>query len=67
MSLCMGDIPVSAKVDREMQEFLEAEARDRGLTRAELVRRLLDTYRESRREQLGCPHCDKAVVIDVSA
>lgn len=65
MSKCMGDLPVSAKIDREMHEFLEAEAREFGLSRSELVRRIFDAYRESRREQMDCPHCEQTVVMDV--
>lgn len=67
MAQCMGELPVSAKVDHEMHEFLEAEARRFGVSRSELVRRIFDTYRESRREQTKCPHCSNKVVMDVRA
>lgn len=65
MSQCMGDIPVSAKVDREMLEFLDGEADRLGITRAELMRRVFDLYRESRRETVDCPHCAETVKMDV--
>lgn len=65
MADCYGDLAVSTKTDREMIEFLDAESERLGLTRAELMRRVLSLYRESRREQVGCPHCDKTVKMDV--
>jgi ribosomal protein L37AE/L43A len=49
-----------------MQEFLDAEADRLGVNRAEFLRRLLDTYRESRREQLDCPHCDETIVLSLT-
>ncbi|WP_256558690.1 ribbon-helix-helix protein, CopG family [Natronomonas marina] len=67
MARCFGDTPVSAKVDQNMHEFLEAEARRLSVSRAELLRRIFDVYRESRREQLDCPHCEETVVMDVRA
>lgn len=65
MSDCIGDLPVSAKVDREMQDFLDAESDRLGITRAELQRRIFSLYRESRREQVSCPHCEQTVKMDV--
>ena len=67
MSECIGDLAVTAKVDHEMHEFLEAESRQFGMSRSELLRNIFDMYRESRREQLSCPHCSDAVVMDVRA
>ena len=64
MSRCQGELCVTIRVDRSMQEFLEAEAREFGINRAELIRRILDDYRDSRREKLECPHCDKPVVMN---
>lgn len=48
-----------------MQEFLDAEADRLGVNRAELIRRLFDTYRESRREQMRCPHCEETIVLSL--
>jgi phage terminase large subunit GpA-like protein len=67
MAQCMGELPVTAKVDTDMHQFLEAEARKHAVSRSELMRRILDTYRESRREQVDCPHCGDLVVMDVRA
>jgi len=61
----MGDLPVSTKTDREMREWLQAEAEALGVTRAELIRRVFTAYRESRREKLSCPHCGETIVMDL--
>lgn len=65
MSDCQGNLTVATKVDKEMLEYASAEAEKYGITRAEFVRRVLDLYRDSRREQVDCPHCGSAVVMDV--
>lgn len=65
MSECVGDLSLATKVDKEMLDYADAEAEKYGITRAEFVRRLLDLYRESRREQIDCPHCGSAVVMDL--
>jgi len=65
MSDCLGELPVSTKVDREMQEFLSDEAERLGITRSELMRRLFSSYRESRRENTSCPHCDGTIKMDL--
>jgi ribosomal protein L37AE/L43A len=61
----MGDLSVTTKTDREMRDYVSGEAERLGVTRAEFVRRLLDLYRESRREQVSCPHCSSTVKMDV--
>ena len=50
-----------------MQEFLDAEAERLGVNRAELVRRLFDAYRESRREQMDCPHCGETITLSLKS
>lgn len=65
MAQCFGELPVTAKVDTDMHQFVEAEARKHAISRSELIRRILDNYRESRREQMDCPHCESTVVMDV--
>ena len=49
-----------------MREFIESEADRLGVSRAEFHRRLLEFYRESRRENADCPHCGETVVISLS-
>jgi len=48
-----------------MLDYIDSEANEYGLTRAEFLRRLLDFYRESRREKLDCPHCGETIVADL--
>lgn len=65
MSSCYGDLATTAKVDREMLEFLDSEADRLGVTRAEFMRRMMELYRDTRRENVDCPHCGDAVVMDL--
>lgn len=65
MSRCQGDIPAGTKIDRDMLEFIEADAARLGISKAEFFRRLLELYRESRREEVGCPYCEQTVVFDL--
>lgn len=65
MSECMGELPVTSKVDRDMLDYVDDEAARFGVNRAEFLRRLLEDYRESRRENLDCPNCGEAVVFDL--
>ena len=66
MSSCFGDIPTGTKVDNSMREFIEGETDRLGVSKSEFHRRLLEFYRESRREQLDCPHCDETIAMDLS-
>jgi len=65
MSDCLGDLSVATKVDREMLEYVDSEAENLGITRSEFLRRMLDLYRESRRENADCPECENPVVFDL--
>lgn len=65
MSECSGELTVASKIDRRMLEYIDSEAEQFGITRAEFLRRVLDLYRESRRESAECPSCGSAVVFDV--
>ena len=48
MSECIGEVTAGTKIDQSMREFINEEAARLGVTNAELHRRLLDFYRESR-------------------
>ena len=48
-----------------MAEFIESEVDRLGVTKSEFHRRLLELYRESRREDVECPHCGETVVMDL--
>lgn len=65
MSSCHGEISLATKVDRDMAEYAESEAERLGVSKAEFHRRLLEFYRDSRREKTDCPHCSEAVVMDL--
>jgi len=66
MNRCQGSIPVAAKVDKPMREFVENEAERLGVTTSEFLRRLMLVYRESRAENTPCDHCGESVVIELS-
>lgn len=66
MAECMGDIPAGTKIDQSMRDFLDNEADRLGVTNAELYRRLLDFYRESRENEPECPHCGEPITIDLT-
>jgi hypothetical protein len=63
MSECIGDVTAGTKVDQSMREFLNEEAARLGVTNAELHRRLLDLYRESREQEPECPHCGEPITL----
>lgn len=42
---CRGSHTLSTRIDREMNEFLDRQAERAEVTKAEVVRRLLDLYR----------------------
>jgi len=65
MAQCHGDLSCGTKVDRRMKEFLEDEADRLGTTKAELQRRLLDFYRESRETDTPCPNCGNDITIEL--
>lgn len=67
MSSCQGELAATAKIDREMLEFVDSQAEQLGVNRSEFIRRLLELYRESRRENVDCPHCEETVVLDLQA
>jgi hypothetical protein len=67
MSSCHGEISLATKVDRDMAEYAGSEAERLGVSKAEFHRRLLELYRESRRENVECPHCDEPVVFDLES
>lgn len=65
MSSCMGKIPAGTKIDRDMKEYIESQARKLGVSEAEFLRRLLEFYRASGREEMECPSCDQTIVMDL--
>jgi negative regulator of replication initiation len=65
MSDCQGEIALATKIDASMDQFVESAAAKQGVSRAELLRRLLDFYRESHQEATACPSCGEPVVMQL--
>lgn len=65
MSRCIGDITQGTRVDAQMDAFIDGETSRLGVSRSEFHRRLLELYRDSRREQVDCPHCESPVMMDL--
>ncbi len=67
MSECIGDVTAGTKVDQSMRELVNEEAARLGVTNAELHRRLLDHYRESRENEPNCPRCGEPTIIKLTS
>jgi len=65
MADCHGQITTSTKVDREMREYLQREADERGVSRSEFIRRIFDAYRAIEGGQAECPDCGSQLVFDI--
>lgn len=63
MSKCQGDIPLTTKVDEPTRELVDELAGDADVSRAEILRRLLDLYHQSEKGKLECPSCAQTVRI----
>lgn len=64
MAKCHGQIPLTTKVDREMLEYIDRNAEQAGISRAEFVRRMLDLYRAA--DEAGeCPECGTSLEFDL--
>lgn len=65
MSECKGGETLTAKVDGPTIEKFEEAAEERGVSRSEAVRRVIDTYVQSDDGELQCPCCGKELVFTV--
>lgn len=65
MSQCQGRETASTKVDRRTLQFLDDQAEQLGVSRAELLRLLIDHYHEAAAGNLRCPHCQNALRLDL--
>jgi transposase-like protein len=65
MSETLGTTPISAKVSEDMTVFVDERATSLGITRSELVRRVLQHYRDSHDGQLTCPYCDGTLRVEL--
>jgi hypothetical protein len=57
MSACKGTKPVGTKVDDSTRRFLEEESERLGVSRSEVLRRMIDVYRGSGDGDLSCGAC----------
>ena len=64
MSDCKGRVPLTTKVNTEMRDLLEEDAERLGVYRAEVARRAFDCYRNLRRAEFRCPHCENKIQIE---
>ena len=58
-------VTASTKVSGDTADFLDAQAEKNETTQAELLRRLIQHYREAEETGLTCPHCKNEVLIDL--
>lgn len=58
-------VTASTEVTAETAEFLDAQAENGEMTRAELLRRLVDHYRQAAETGLRCPHCKNDLQIEL--
>ncbi len=65
MSQCRGDIPISTKIDKSMKDFIDQEIYRCGINRSEVIRRILDEYRDSHEGNLECPECGQKIALDI--
>jgi len=57
-SRCGGQRTISTQVDEDTVEFLDNEAEAAGVSRADFIRLLIDTYRDSTGGELSCGSCE---------
>lgn len=56
---------VSTKVTTETVDFLDAQAENGEMTRAELLRKLVGHYQTACETGLSCPHCNNNLHIEL--
>jgi hypothetical protein len=61
---CKGRQTVTAKVDGETTDALDADADRLGEFRADQIRRALTFYLQMRRGEFECPHCNDPIKYD---
>lgn len=65
MATCQGDHPITTKVDEQTRVLIDESANEIGVSRSELLRRLLNLYHQSENGELECPACAKTVRIQL--
>lgn len=65
MATCQGDHPITTKVDEQTRVLIDESADSIGVSRSELLRRLLTLYHQSENGELECPACAKTARIQL--
>lgn len=63
MAACKGDVPITTKVDEATRDLLDTVAEQEETSRAEILRQLLELYRQSVDGALDCPSCTNTVIV----
>lgn len=61
MATCKGDVPITTKVDEATRNLIDKLAEERGSSRAEVLRQLLELYHQSVDGDLECPSCTQTI------
>ncbi|MFC6938932.1 hypothetical protein ACFQE8_03030 [Salinirubellus sp. GCM10025818] len=65
MATCQGNHPITTKVDEQTRVLIDESADEIGVSRSELLRRLLNLYHQSENGELECPACSKTARIQL--
>lgn len=64
MSACKGTNPLTTKVDEPMKSFVDSRSDEYGLSRSELLRRVLELYLRCEQEEMLCPACNEQITVE---
>lgn len=65
MADCDGQIVTSLQTDRDMRNYIERSAEERGVSKSEFLRRVLDAYRVVDEGEAKCPDCGSELRFDL--
>lgn len=65
MATKLGTISVGAQTDRRTAKFVRDESNRLGISKSELIRRLIAHYEESRLGEHHCPNCGQELNISL--
>lgn len=65
MSVCKGTNPLTTKVDETMKSFVDSQSDEYGISRSELLRRVLELYLHCEQEEMVCPACNEQITVDI--
>jgi hypothetical protein len=64
MSTCKGDVPITTKVDEATRDLVDKVAEEKGSSRAQVLRQLLELYHQSVDGDLECPSCTQTIRVE---